>query len=230
MLILETFRPAFGIRCPSPPCLKTEALLALSGVEYELKYGDVTKAPRGKFPVLHDGETVIPDSANIHSHLVKHYGFDIDADLSEQERAVSHAFQQMLEKHQYFISAYLRWRDNAELVRNGLLGDVPAFIRPIIFVIVRKKVLKTSYLQGTSRHTDEELVSMVRANLTAIDSMIGDKTWFFGEKIHSIDAVMFGQLEEIFFAEIPTPTRIMAAEFPKLTDYVVRFRKEVFGE
>ncbi len=78
MLTLQIFGPAFGLPDPSPFAMKGEMLLKLAGVDYRTEAGDVRKAPKGKFPVLIDGDTTVPDSTFIRFHLEDRHGIDFD--------------------------------------------------------------------------------------------------------------------------------------------------------
>ncbi|MGB7285577.1 MAG: glutathione S-transferase family protein [Salaquimonas sp.] len=230
MLVLEIFEPnKLGIRNASPACLKAEALMILSGVPYQLKSGDVRKSPTGKFPILHDGGEIIADSSHILEHLRAKYSFTIDSDLTDEQKAISHTLQHMLEEHQYFITVYFRWMENPKLMREELFVDIPNPIRKIIFSIIHNKQKKALHLQGTSRHSRVQLIEMARDNFKAIAGLLGNKNYVLGDKIHSVDAVVFAQIEAAFSATVPTPLKDMAHDFPTLTKYLDRFRDEVFG-
>ncbi len=84
MLTLITFKPGLGVSSPSPFAVKADALLAMSGLDYEKEFGDVRKAPRGKFPVLKDGERLIPDTGHIQAYLETEKGVDFDSHLSTE--------------------------------------------------------------------------------------------------------------------------------------------------
>lgn len=89
MLKLQMFGPAFGLPDPSPFAMKGEMLLKLAGLDYSTEVGDVRKAPKGKMPVLIDGDTAIPDSTFIRFHLEDNHGIDFDKGLSARERGIA---------------------------------------------------------------------------------------------------------------------------------------------
>ncbi|MDO5638982.1 MAG: Tom37 metaxin N-terminal-like domain-containing protein [Neisseria sp.] len=87
----------------SPFAYKAEALLAMSGAKYELDYvADFSKMPKGKVPVLQDGERLIADSELIKAYLSEHYSLNADRTLSAEQQAVGRAFQVMLEERTYW--------------------------------------------------------------------------------------------------------------------------------
>ena len=109
MLKLITFEPALGCRSPSPFAVKAEALLTMSKLPFEKIYGDVRKAPRGKFPVLMDGDKIIPDTAHIQAYLEEQKGVDFDKGLNLHQKSIAQAFRRLVEDHLYFLNMYFRW-------------------------------------------------------------------------------------------------------------------------
>ena len=97
MLKLQVFGPAFGLPDPSPFAMKGDMLLKLSGLEYATEIGDVRKAPKGKIPVLHDADAVIPDTTFIRFHLEDKYGINFDMQLSARDRGIAWSVEKMLE-------------------------------------------------------------------------------------------------------------------------------------
>lgn len=229
MIKFLTFQPTLGVRCPSPGCLKTDMLLKLSGVQHKHIYGDVRKAPRGKFPVIIDGDKTIPDSSHIYQHLVEHYDFNIDEGLSKEELAISKSFQRLIEDHHYYMILFFRWVEQPDIIREAFFNAVPSLIRKPIFNMVRGKLIKMLHLQGTSRHTREELIKFADENLAAVNAYIGNKKFFFGSKIRSIDTIIFGSLEQSVGADVPSPIKDLINEkYPNLIAYCERIRQLVY--
>jgi hypothetical protein len=68
----------------------------------------------------------IPDSALIISKLSQHFGVDPDANLSKDEKNVSHALISMIENHLCWVYVYWRSKHTDELLKvmiNGLEID-----------------------------------------------------------------------------------------------------------
>lgn len=229
MLHLHTFKPCLGILSPSPFAVKADALLAMSGLPYERKYEKVQKAPRGKFPVLVDGNRVIPDSAHIQSYLETEKGIEFDALLMPEQIAEAEAFRRMIENHFYFINGHFRWTEHPDAIRESYFGDVPAVMRNLVFKIVLRTVNKTNHLQGISRHTRDEIINFARQDINAIATYLGDKQFFLGDRPTSIDASLYGAMENLINCELEIPTKPIAAGYQNLVDYCDRFRDTVFG-
>ncbi|MDK7075517.1 Tom37 metaxin N-terminal-like domain-containing protein, partial [Lactobacillus gasseri] len=89
---------------------KTEAMLRLSGLDFEKEYvADLSKMPKGKVPVLQDGENLIPDSSLIQRYLTETYGIDLDKHLTTEQKAIAEAFRRMTEEHLYWTGVYNRF-------------------------------------------------------------------------------------------------------------------------
>ena len=100
MLKLFTLPGAGAIRSSSPFSWKAESLLRLAKLPYEKEYvTDFSKMPKGKVPVLQDGEQWIADSHFIAQYLKTQYLFDLDHTLSAEQKAIGHAFSRMVEEH-----------------------------------------------------------------------------------------------------------------------------------
>ena len=72
MITLYTFGSSFNLPDPSPYVMKGEILLKMSKLPYEVDTtGDVTKAPKGKFPYIVDKGKTIADTSFIRFYLEK---------------------------------------------------------------------------------------------------------------------------------------------------------------
>ncbi|MEO1399190.1 MAG: glutathione S-transferase family protein [Pseudomonadota bacterium] len=230
MLTLITFKPMLGLRAPSPFAMKADALLTMSGLPFTREYGNVTKAPRKKFPVLRDGDELIPDTELIQRHLVDEHMVDFDGHLSTEEKATATVYRRMVEHHLYFIAAWFRWTDHTESVKNNYFADVPGFVRGIIFKMAMKQFRNTLHLQGLGRHTREDLTRFAKQDVAALAAQLGDKTWFMGEQLGSIDASIASALENNLNCTLETPVTDAIRSHPNLVAYCNRFRGELYGE
>lgn len=230
MLKLITFPPSLGVRAPSPFALKADALLAMSGLPYEREYGDLRKAPRGKFPVLNDNGTLIPDTVHIQTYLEQKKDIDFDSHLSEEERAMAVAFRRLIEHHLYFINGHFRWMEHPHAVRDNYFAAVPGPIRGLVFRMVQKQVAKTMHLQGLGRHTRNELIAFAGQDIKALAVQLDYKPFFLGDQPSSIDASLYGALENMINCELDTPMKAECAKHENLVDYCARFREAVFND
>ena len=228
MLTLITYEPALDVRSPSPFTVKAEALLAMSGLPYQLEYGLPRNLPRGKLPILRVGDRLIPDSAHIQTYLENECGVDFDSGLSPEKIATATAFRRLLEHHLYFINMHFRWVDHADEIRDTFFRPAPALLRGMIFRQVQKKIIKTFELQGLGRHTREELIGFIRADVEAISTQLGDKKFLLDDVPTSIDASLYGTLHNMIDNRLDTPGKREALKHQNLIDYCARFKETVF--
>lgn len=103
MLELQTFGPAFGVASASGPCMKAMGLLNMANLDWKPDFNaNLEEAPMQKFPVLKDGETIVPDSSFIQKHLEQNYGADFGSWLAPEQRVTAHALTRMAEEHNLF--------------------------------------------------------------------------------------------------------------------------------
>ncbi len=116
------------VRSSSAFCWKTEALLTLAKLPFEREFvNDISKMPKGKIPVLDDNGKSIPDSVHIQRYLATQYGFDLDKDLSAEQRAIGEAFRRMVEEHLHWVNNYAFFIDPAgkAWVMKAMLAGLP---------------------------------------------------------------------------------------------------------
>ena len=160
MITLVQFAPAFGLPNPSPFCVKAEVLLKQSGLDYQTEIvADPRKGPKGKLPAIRDGGKVIGDSALIRKHLEQAHGIDFDKGLSDEDKAIAHAFEIMLAERTYWVTVQNRWIDdrNWPAVRATFFGKLPPVLRNLVPAMIQKKVRKPLENHGLGRHAQGEI-------------------------------------------------------------------------
>ena len=187
MLILQSFEPAFGLPSPSAYCMKAICLLNMSGLAWRLDFdANVDNAPRRKFPVLVDGTSVIPDSTDIARYLEREKGCDFMPELTREEKAVSHTISRMIEEHLVHGLVYDRW----------LLDDIWPDLSAHFFTnapdgvseMVREHVRTGLEIQGTGRMTPKEVVLRMSDDFDALEDLLGNKPFLFGDEPTYADA------------------------------------------
>jgi glutathione S-transferase len=158
MITLYTFGPYFGLPDGSPFVIKAMLLLKFAGLEYSENRGGYGKAPKGKLPYIDDRGLIVADSTFVRFHIEKNYGFDFDAGLTPEQRAVAWAAEKMCEEHLYFALVATRWLDEANFAKGPaqFFKTVPMPLRPIVQSLVARKVEKILKRQGFWRHTRAE--------------------------------------------------------------------------
>lgn len=232
MIVLYTFGPYFGLPEASPFVTKGMMLLKLAGLPYTENREGYAKAPKGKLPYIDDDGTIVADTTFIRFHIEKKYGFDFDAGLSAEQRAIAWAVEKMCEEHLYFVGTDLRWRNDANFAKGPahFFDGVPAAIRPLVRSLIRSKVLKTLKAQGFGRHSQAEVEELGIRDIDALAVILGEKPYLMGEKPCGADATVFSFLLGVLCPLFDSGVRAAAERHVNLVAYVKRMRETYFPE
>ena len=230
MITLYTFGPYFGLPDASPFVIKAMLLLKLAGLEYSEGRGGYGKAPKGKLPYINDDGLIVADSTFIRFHIEKKYGFDFDAGLTPEQKAVAWAAEKMCEEHLYWALVSTRWLNDANFAKGAaqFFRGVPMPFRPVVQTLVRRKVKKTLKLQGFGRHTPAEQDELAIADIDALATLIGDKAFLLGEKPCGADAAVFAFVASSLTPVFDTPLLAAAKRHANLTGYRDRILRRYF--
>ena len=232
MIKLIQFPPALGVPNPSPFCMKAEILLKMAELPYESEFArDPRKGPKGKLPAIEDDGVLIGDSELIRGHLERNYGVDFDKGLDEEERAVGHAFARMLEERTYWAVVYSRWIDprNWPRLREAFFGGLPPPVRAVVPHLIQRRVRNSLRVQGVGRHAPNEIYAMGVADIRAVATQLGDKSFFMGPAPTSVDAVVFPLVENVIVPPFDSPIKTAALDRANLVAYAQRMRARYFA-
>lgn len=233
MIRLIQLPPAFGLPNASPFCLKLETWLRMAGLPYENVYtANPRSTPKGKLPAIEDGKTRMGDSGLIVAYLQKTYGVDPDADLTKAEKAVSLAWQRLMEEHLYWAMIHTRWGDEAgwQRTRQEFFGRMPWPVGVLVPPLIRRSILGQLRGQGMGRHQPEEIYQLAMDDLDAMAAFLGEKPFFMGKQPTSIDAVAYGFLANILRVAMDTPLRRRALACPAFSDYCARMENRYWPQ
>jgi glutathione S-transferase len=230
MVTLYTFGPYFGLPDASPFVIKAMLLLKFAGLDYREDRGGFRKAPKGKLPYINDDGTVVPDSTFIRFHIEKKYGFDFDAGLMPEQKAVAWAAERICEEHLYWAGVATRWLDDANFAKGTaqFFKAVPMPLRPVVQSLVRRKVKKMLKLQGFGRHTPAEQDELGIVDIDALAALFGDKAFLMGEKPCGADATVFAFVTSFLTPVFDTQIRAAAERHANLTGYRDRILRRYF--
>jgi len=229
---LFQFPRMFGIPNISPFCCKLETWLRMTGIPYEVvDTPDPRKGPKAKVPFIVDGDLRLGDSTLIIEHLKKTRGVDPDAWLDERQRATSLLVQRAVEEHYAFTVLYTHFiRDEGWRHLRAFFDSVPALVRPLVISMLRRNMRSALYLQGTLRHSDEDIMAFAIADWRAILSLMSDGSYFFGERPSSIDAALFGALATTLMTPVRSPVGDFLRMQPNCVAYAERTLAQYFPE
>lgn len=216
----------------SPFCVKLECFLRMNDLPYTIHAKSYPgKMPKGKFPAIKiDGE-MMGDSSFIIARLKKQFHLKIDEHLSSSEKATLTAYQRLFEDSLIPIGVYFRLAAPgiSDNFRKAFFRKLPFPMNLIGAKLVRRRYLKRAMGQGLARHSTDELVQILQQNLQAVDELLGDKKYFFGDKYSSLDAIAFGVLGNCNLPSVK-PLHESMQKFPRLQKFAVRMQDEFFPE
>ena len=227
------FGPAWGIPIPSPSPfgLKLLTWMRMYEVPYVLRIANNPgQGPKKKSPWAKIDGQLIGDSELIIARLKASAGRDLDQGLSPRDRGVALSVQRMLEDHYHQVWEHQLFILDAAWERGKEFFDqLPPVVRVLVRTLVRGDLRKQLHARGVGRHSDDEIAAMGIADLEAIDALLGDNDFFFGDAPTDIDATVFGFLAVTYY--IPSPSRVFEylRSRPRLTAYCDRMLQRYFA-
>ena len=230
MLELMTLPAAFGMRNPSPFCLKMEMLLTSLELPFKTTtIVDPRKAPKGKLPYLVADGQRIADSELISLYLDDRTQGRVFAGLSAQQKAQGWALTRLAEDHLYWLMVAARWLDDDWYphVVNGFFGFLPGIVRGFARGGARRQVAKTLDLQGLGRHSLKEQQDFARRDLEALDAVLPADGFLFGDAPGIFDFTVASMVASLADNEPPTWLTDIAGAFPDALRYAERVQTSV---
>jgi glutathione S-transferase len=222
----------------SPPCVKLETWLRMTGIPYESAPPDLAEAPKGKIPFIEDNGVTIGDSTLIIEHLKRTYEKDPDAGLRPEERAISLAFRRMLKENTYWVFIHALYVDPrtspvwkeilAQLVTDLGINSRDVFEGWYGQYVANYKAQLNGH--GMGRHASEEVYQLGVADLTAVADFLGDKPFFMGETPTTADATVYAHTTTLLELPLETPVRAYGLRRDNLVRYCQRMRERFYPE
>jgi glutathione S-transferase len=230
VITLFTFGPYFGLPDGSPFVTKAMLLLTFAGLDYRADPSGYRKAPKGKLPYIDDDGVVVADSTFIRRHIERKYGFDFDAGLSVEQKAVAWAVERLCEDHLYPALLSARWAEPENFAKGPaqFFDAIPWPIRPVVRGLVRRNVVKGLKFQGTGRHGRAEIAELAGRDFDALAVLLGDKPYLMGDVPCGADATMGAFVMGFLTPVFDTPTRNAAESHANLVAYSDRIMTRYF--
>jgi len=217
---------------PSPPCLKLETYLRLSGINYEIVKGvHLNNAPKQKLPFIELNGEATADSELIIQRLQDQFG-SLDTHLDGAQRAAGVAFTRLVDEHLYWCLVHFRWLFPAgyKTMMSTALGTVPIPIRWFVAYIVVRNIKSQIWGHGLGRHTPQEILCFAEKDLEAMADTLGDKRFFFGDKPSTADACLFSIIYNILRPKYDYPLKDSVLKHKNLVDYCEFMTEKYFGD
>ncbi|MEM8829690.1 MAG: glutathione S-transferase C-terminal domain-containing protein [Cyanobacteria bacterium P01_G01_bin.19] len=225
MIKLHVFGSGFNLPDPSPFVMKAEILLKMAKLPYELvSTGDVTKAPKKKFPYIVDNGKTIADTSFIRFYLEEEYGIDFDCQADPFALPSAFMAERYCEDNLYFLSLSQRWlnQENFEKGPKTFFESVPWLLRGFITKKVVKDIEQTLWLQGLGRHSQEEQIQLVERGSDMLARLLGDRNFFGGDAPCGSDAFIASLLCASLNDFFDSPFQKCFAEKENLVAYTKR--------
>ena len=217
----------------SPFCLKLETYLKVAKIPYENKLTVSTaKSKKKKLPMILDQGELIEDSTIIIEHLKEKYHIDLDQHLSPEQKAIAKSFQWLCEKSIVDIVMYFRWCDpiNWPKFREVVFKGAPWLIKATVANGMASSIRKTLYKHGIGRFSDIEKLKILDDNLEAIGNYLGQKKYFFGDQVSTIDTILFATLVQLEPRDVVAQFEGVLEKHPLLVKYIENIKKEYWPE
>jgi glutathione S-transferase len=235
---LHKFGEAWGIADPSPFCLKLENFLREAGLPFESVPFDArrsfARAPKGKLPFIEDEDgMLVGDSTLIIERLSQTRGIELDAPLTDGQRAVSLAFRRMLDEHLYWVGVYFRWFDEQgwTVVRDTFFSGIPWPLRPLIVTTQRRKIASALRAQGTGRHSRDVISQLGNEDIHALSRLLADDAYFFGaDRPTLLDLWAHAYVAEIVAPPIDNPLKKTVLDLGNLNDHFRRLQARLYAD
>jgi glutathione S-transferase len=228
MITLYGGGPMFGLPETSPYVTKTEVQLKMAGIAFTKATAMPDQGPKGQVPFIEDAGAVIGDSTFIREHVEAAYDVDLDAGLTERQRAEAWAVERMLENHLSWASCHFRWIDQENFERGParFFDGAPEGVKEGVL----ERVKATMHAVGMGRHTEAEILRLGERSLSALSAILGDKPYLFGTRPCGADATAFALLAGILTPFFPSALRDAALGHANLAAYVDRMMARYYPD
>ncbi|CAJ0931900.1 unnamed protein product, partial [Mesorhabditis belari] len=209
---------------PSPFCLKIETYLRANNLKYEVISSFTARSEKGKLPFIELNGEQVSDSQIIIWHLQKQ--FQVEDSLKGEQRGVARAIDRMLDMSTVNCLNHERMVNKAHLTlaRNVSGLPLPGFITNIL----AKRFAKGSQSninKKMDRLSGDELKEVLKRDVQALDDVLADKKFLFGDRMTVADCTTFGHLATAYYLPFRQPiTDLLDEEHPRLKDYLNRIR------
>jgi hypothetical protein len=163
-------------------------------------------------------------------HVERKYGFDFNASLSADQKAVAWAAERMCEDHLYFAMLEARSLDRGTFRKGvGTMFDVvPLPLRPLAKVMLRRANAVSLRGHGLGRHNKADIAMLAIRDIDALAALVGDKSYLMGDKPCVADAFIFGIVTSILTPPLDSPLRTAMLKHANLVANRDRLTRQFF--
>ncbi|MEM7759881.1 MAG: glutathione S-transferase family protein [Cyanobacteria bacterium P01_A01_bin.40] len=217
-------------------CMKVEVFMRMTSIPYKIKsILNSSQAPKGKLPyIIHQGQK-IPDSSHIIEYLTSYFSLTINSHLNFEQLAIGHAVSIMLEERLRWCIVYSRWLDKRYWLsfKNISLNLIPTptkIIFPILAIRKKQRIAATLNSHGIGKFSPEEIYAFGKKDLDTVVAILGNKSYLFGEKPSSFDAIAYSFLANLIDVPLECSLNNYARSCDTLYNYCYRMKSHYFSD
>ncbi|KAE9549537.1 hypothetical protein FO519_007255 [Halicephalobus sp. NKZ332] len=210
----------------SPYCLKVETFLKYHKIPYLPVYSASVKSRDGLLPfIIYNGKE-ISDSQPIISFLEKE--FNLTPKLDEKEMAIARAVERTIDNSIANAMSYILILKDPNVFFDTLLKLMPLVIAQLMFGRVYYRV--KDRLEGIyfAQLPEEDIFKGLDLDLKAVNEILGDKKYLFGDEPTPADFALFGQLSIGIYCYTSVPFKTVINKYPKLEKFTENIFKDLF--
>ena len=234
MIKLYSFGQAFNLADPSPFVVKVDLHLKVNDIKFESipDVNNLQKSPKGKLPFIDDDGTIIADSNFIVEHLKQRYNADVDSWLNETQKATAYLISKSIEENLYWCLVHSRWldKDTWPIIKKNFFDGMPFPLNKIVPILAQRKVKKNINGHGLGLHNEQEIMSIAQQSLKSLSILLGNKPYYFDERISSLDICVYSMIANLTQSSIDNEMSKMAREFDNLVTFTQRIKNEYYPE
>ncbi len=232
LIKLHQFRPFWGLPNASPFCMKAETYLRYAGINYKTVASDPGKSPSKQIPYVTTKTETIADSQRIIEHFEMALGNELDAGLSEQDQALAWFIRTRIEEELYWQITYMRWGDPQgwKVFLPDLKKYMPGWKKYLLPWVIRKMLLKKMGRRGMSAQNATASYAPGITLLEALSDYLGNKPFFLGDQIRSLDMSLYAFLANIIYQPYPNILQDHARELTNLVACCDRIKEMVWND
>jgi metaxin len=232
-LVLLVREGAFGLPTACPACLPWFLYLKLSSVSFQTQYSAV-EPDSENVPAVEYGEAVgfASESGGILEFLKREKIADLDAALTEGERAELESFKAMVDSWIVDASLYELWmRENDKAARKVYFAALPMGLSYALDWKQRHAVMqRLGITTENAKSRGDELLRKAGMAYQALSVRLQDQKLFFGDRPTSLDALVLAHL--LFHLNVSfqvSNLREEISKYPNLVTYAQSLKSQLLG-
>eukprot|EP01083_Nonionella_stella_P069390 184990_1 len=185
---------------------KVESYLKYNKIDHRVNETDAFfPQPMNKVPwITYDGIHTA-DSQLIIQRLNEAFNIDNDAQLTAEQRQISFAFRVAMDRF-YFVDIYRRYvsDENIQIYFDTIFPERPQYAQELVPVF-QPMACDHLWKQGIRRFDGDTVYKMHVEYIDNVLDYLGNKPFFFGDEISSVDFSIYAQLGSAYSLDFKFP-------------------------